>query len=1006
MRAYLRLNAIVLLVLISMTGCGASPQVEKARYLAAGDKFFAKKEFKAAIIEYGKALRVDANDKKVYVKLAEVYSAAGDLEQSLSFLKKANAIDPRDVDIRLKIAEDYGLMRKKDNGLSELHSILHKDPGNAGAAILLSEFATTPGEIDESISRLNGLKPGPSEVVPVELALGSLYARKGDEEKAEDYFHRAIKVNPNFPSSYIALGDLELRRKDYKEAEKQYLAAASLTPEDSPVHLKLADFYLFRKNTAKAEDVLKGTLKKFPGFPPALHRLAAIALEDGAFAECEKYLKILLGDNPSDLNAKTIHARMLLAENHPGQAAAELEQVVNAAQGAAIPRYFLGLAYMREGQPFRAKPVLQKAVELAPELTPSVLLLADADVRTGDFSAAVDMLNRVLEKEPANLEAYLLLSQAAKTSDDVRKAIPRLEKGLQYFKENSKLELALGGLYIENKDTAKAQSILKAVLAQEPDSMNAHLEMGDCFFRQDKYAQAEQEYKKAVAESPGSTVAQLKLAQFYLTDNKTALAKKILLDAAASSSGFVPANFLLAKIAYVEKDFDGAAKLLDEILAKKPDYVDALLLRGQVNLVRKKTTKALADFHKALKINPASEGALELMGLAYLKKEDITNARSSLRQLLTLDPKLYGHRAELAELDIRSGDFQAAIDNLQVLVDHGVKEPGLQLLLGAAYLGNKEPVEAQAAIDKYIKENPQDGRGMYLYGLILKTRGKQAEAEGYFEKALRASPPVKEAMDELIAVCIAEKKLDSALKHVTDQIGANPKDAQAYLLLGQVRMVRKEKSQAEAAWQKAITIDPGLIQARMDLAQLYAGNNEFDKAVTELNEILGKAPRNLGALMLSGILYQGRGDIEKARKAYEALLAVNPGYAPAANNMAYIYCQYDHDYAKALSLAQTARQQEPDNPDIADTLGWVLYNQKNYSLALPYLKESAAKLPGSAEVQYHLGMTQYRLGNIDAAKQALNTALKKGGADFEQAAQARKTLEEIAKIGPAGHQPK
>ncbi|MGC9195908.1 MAG: hypothetical protein ACP5IL_10695, partial [Syntrophobacteraceae bacterium] len=53
MRARFRFNVLILLILISMAACGASPQVKKTRYLAAGDKFFAQKQFKNALIEYG-----------------------------------------------------------------------------------------------------------------------------------------------------------------------------------------------------------------------------------------------------------------------------------------------------------------------------------------------------------------------------------------------------------------------------------------------------------------------------------------------------------------------------------------------------------------------------------------------------------------------------------------------------------------------------------------------------------------------------------------------------------------------------------------------------------------------------------------------------------------------------------------------------------------------------------------------------------------------------------------
>ena len=58
------------------------------------------------------------------------------------------------------------------------------------------------------------------------------------------------------------------------------------------------------------------------------------------------------------------------------------------------------------------------------------------------------------------------------------------------------------------------------------------------------------------------------------------------------------------------------------------------------------------------------------------------------------------------------------------------------------------------------------------------------------------------------------------------------------------------------------------------------------------------------------------------------------------------------------------------------------------------MKESAAKLATNAEVQFHLGMTQFRLGDAPAAKQALQRALELNP-KFTGADEARKTLEEL-----------
>ena len=213
-------------------------------------------------------------------------------------------------------------------------------------------------------------------------------------------------------------------------------------------------------------------------------------------------------------------------------------------------------------------------------------------------------------------------------------------------------------------------------------------------------------------------------------------------------------------------------------------------------------------------------------------------------------------------------------------------------------------------------------------------RERQAEAVRYFEEALNASPPVTDSLAQLVSIDIAEKDLDSALKRITKQIEISPANAELYQLLGRVHFVRKEMDQAEAAYLKAIEIDPKLVQAYMDLAQVYAVTRKFDKALVKLDEVIKMDPKNIGALMLSGILHQQEGDIPKAREAYEAVVALNPGFAPAANNLAYIYCEYLGDTDKALRLAKTAREGAPDNPNIADTLGWILYKQSNLRMGI------------------------------------------------------------------------
>ena len=146
--------------------------------------------------------------------------------------------------------------------------------------------------------------------------------------------------------------------------------------------------------------------------------------------------------------------------------------------------------------------------------------------------------------------------------------------------------------------------------------------------------------------------------------------------------------------------------------------------------------------------------------------------------------------------------------------------------------------------------------------------------------------------------------------------------------------------------------------------------------------------------MLSGVIYERLGDIPKARQAYERALEVNPRFAPAANNLAYLYSEHGGDQEKALQLAQTAKQIAPTDPSISDTLGWILYKRGVYHRAVGLLKESATKLPENPEVQYHLGMASYRAGDRETARMALTTAVN-SSVTFRGKDEAKKALAEI-----------
>jgi tetratricopeptide (TPR) repeat protein len=177
----------------------------------------------------------------------------------------------------------------------------------------------------------------------------------------------------------------------------------------------------------------------------------------------------------------------------------------------------------------------------------------------------------------------------------------------------------------------------------------------------------------------------------------------------------------------------------------------------------------------------------------------------------------------------------------------------------------------------------------------------------------------------------------------------------------------------------------------MNLAQIYHQTGKIEQAMKEYEAVLLKDPRVIQAHMLLGIMYDGRKEYTGAQTHYEQALKLNPKFAPAANNLAWLQAEQGGNLDVALSYAQTAREQRPDDPHIADTLGWIYYKKSAYRLAMNLLKEAVEKLTSEPLIQYHYGMAQYKNGDTSGAKKSLQTALKLSQ-NFPGSEEAKKTL--------------
>jgi tetratricopeptide (TPR) repeat protein len=73
--------------------------------------------------------------------------------------------------------------------------------------------------------------------------------------------------------------------------------------------------------------------------------------------------------------------------------------------------------------------------------------------------------------------------------------------------------------------------------------------------------------------------------------------------------------------------------------------------------------------------------------------------------------------------------------------------------------------------------------------------------------------------------------------------------------------------------------------------------------------------------MFLGMIYEDRKQYDLSETHYRAALGINPGFSPAANNLAYILVEQDKYLNEALDFARIAWEKLPNDPYVIDTMG-------------------------------------------------------------------------------------
>jgi putative PEP-CTERM system TPR-repeat lipoprotein len=765
-----------------------------------------------------------------------------------------------------------------------------------------------------------------------------------------------------------------------------------------------------------------------PSTPDEVLAAANKAIAAGEIRTAEIHLKNLLQSEPSNVAARSLLGELLLVTNDPSG----------------------------------AEHNLLTAIELGADSARLHLALLRSLLAQNKFAALIDRASSGPELEGAERVAKLKLIGAAQRglgrledSERSYQAALAIEPG----SVSTRTELA--AVSFQAGRIAAARSAVEAVLANDMDYVPALLLLGSMEAAATRFAAARELFERALSleterKAAGSYgVALAQLTETHLAERELAAADRRVEELLTLNPQAPLAIYLKARVETEQGNLDSAERRLETLIAAVPDYWPAYLMLGVVNANQRQLGQAEMYLRRAANSNPGDARTQLLLADIYLRQEEVGEARAVIDGAATPNQSVFLALAGRASLDAgqpelaaeyfarseqtRPGTLQALIDVSSVYVAAGELERAVRVLESAAF----QEVESER-VANYLLTLIQLRRGnltaadataqrltdpsaesLNLRGTIAMLGENYARARQLFENALEQQETYVPALLNLARVAVSQRENGQAAEYLlralaidANQIGAifglaqlaaerrDYAEAETWLsrapesplrsrLTGDVRFAQQQFAAAADEYSRAFNSRPSVDLALREFAAAkQAGRERPEQSLLRWSE---SNPRDERANFALGTVALESGDRAGAEARYEIVLEADPSHLGALNNLAWLYGERGD--ARALGLAERAYSLHPDDPSVADTLGWIRVRGGEAALGLPLLEKAVASMPKQPEIRYHYASALAATGDRARARKILSDLIAES-APFPSEAQARAALAELDSGAP------
>ncbi len=533
--------------------------------------------------------------------------------------------------------------------------------------------------------------------------------------------------------------------------------------------------------------------------------------------------------------------------------------------------------------------------------------------------------------------------------------------------------------FIGQKREDDAINELRTVTSARPDDVSAEMQLVNLLASIKGIDAAHAELNARVAAG-GKTfpyqiaLARLEFLQGHVADSKDALER--LIQNSKSPDESMTARTTLAELYMIKKDTAAAEPVIAGILNIDSRNPIALRLRAAIRVDRGQFDDAIADLRAALNDNPRSPELLAGLGLAYERSGSIELADKAYLDAVKASNFAPDLGLSYVTFLQRRGLSEQAERVLTDLASRSPNNVRILSTLADVKLARHDWGGAHEIADTIHRLGDKSGTADLINGAAFGGENKINDSLAAYQNAYDVNPNAGQTMTAVVNEYLRSKQMDKAESFLQAALKANPANAEALVLTGQIQLIKNEPDAAKKSLEDAVARQPKYAPGYIALASFYANKkNDINEALNVINAGLQQQPQNYDLhLFLAGI-FERKGQFESAISEYKSMLKDQPGSMVVANNVASLLADHRTDKAsleQANSLAMMLKKS--DIPEFKDTIGWISYRRGDYAAARSMLEDAEAKLPKNPIVRYHLGMVYEAVGQSAKAVEQFKAA--------------------------------